>query len=570
VVVVFPTHTPGKPPAGGAGPADVVVTVGAAHATLTNGFLYLNPAPTATAINPTSGPVAGGTDVTITGTNFFSGATVLIGGSAATNVAVVSPTQITAKTPLGAAGPSDVVVTNTDFQSATIHNGFTYFLPAPTLGSVTPAAGPVTGGTFITLDGTNFQSGATVKVGGAAATPVTFVNANRLTALTPAGSLGAKDVVVTNPDTQFVTKTGAFTYQAVVSPPPTLTTLAPVSGPAAGGTSVTINGTNFQTGAMVRFGADPAASLTVVSATKIIAISPAHDAGPVDVFVINPDAQSAVKTNGFRFMAAPSLLGISPDHGTAAGGTELTLFGENFVSGATIKIGGVAATGVTFVDANSIQALSPAGTPGPADVVVRNPDGQISTLTEGYVFDNDIPLSQPVIDSISPNQGPLSGGTPVTIRGSLFATGLQLLFGDAPATAVAVSASEITAVTPAGAVGPVDVTVINPDGGGFLFSKGFTYSAAPAGAGAPGIKAFPNPFHGSKNQKVTVLAPTGSTVSIFAVNGQRVRDLDETSPGEFEWDIRNQSGERVVAGNYLYDVKSPGGEKKVGQLVVIP
>src|ERR1043165_3810344 len=82
--------------------------------------------PTVTAISPTSGSTSGGTSVTITGTNFVSGATVSLGGSAATGVSVVSSTSITATIPAHAAGAVNVVVTNPDTQSGTLNSGFTY------------------------------------------------------------------------------------------------------------------------------------------------------------------------------------------------------------------------------------------------------------------------------------------------------------------------------------------------------------------------------------------------------------------------------------------------------------
>jgi hypothetical protein len=88
------------------------------------------PGPTISAISPTSGTTSGGTSVTITGTGFSSGATVTLGGTSATNVAVVSSTSITATTPAHAAGTVNVVVTNTDSQSGTLTNGYTYELPA--------------------------------------------------------------------------------------------------------------------------------------------------------------------------------------------------------------------------------------------------------------------------------------------------------------------------------------------------------------------------------------------------------------------------------------------------------
>ena len=84
---------------------------------------------TVTAISPSAGTTAGGTAVTITGTNFLAPATVTLGGTAATAVSVVDSTTITATTPPHAAGAVDVVV-QSNTQSATLTNGYVYSTPA--------------------------------------------------------------------------------------------------------------------------------------------------------------------------------------------------------------------------------------------------------------------------------------------------------------------------------------------------------------------------------------------------------------------------------------------------------
>src|SRR5206468_1718988 len=96
-------------------------------------------APVVTAISPASGSTAGGTNVTITGAIFSTGAGVRIGGNPATNVVVASANRITATTPPGTAGPQNVTVTNPNEQSGTLVGGFTYV--APSLGA---SAGPPT------------------------------------------------------------------------------------------------------------------------------------------------------------------------------------------------------------------------------------------------------------------------------------------------------------------------------------------------------------------------------------------------------------------------------------------
>jgi hypothetical protein len=84
------------------------------------------PAVTVTSITPSNGPVFGNTPITVNGTGFLAGATVTLGGTAATNVVVVNSTKITAKTAAHAGGAVNVVVTNTNTSSGTLVNGFTY------------------------------------------------------------------------------------------------------------------------------------------------------------------------------------------------------------------------------------------------------------------------------------------------------------------------------------------------------------------------------------------------------------------------------------------------------------
>ena len=147
----------------------------------------------------------------------MSGATVTFGGTAATNVVVVSGTQITATTPAHAAGAVTVTVTNPDTQSGSLSSGFTYTsVTAPTVSGVSPNTGPAAGGTGVTITGTNFAAGATVTLGGTAATNVVVVSATQITATTPAHAAGAVTVTVTNPDTQSGSLANGFTFTTMV------------------------------------------------------------------------------------------------------------------------------------------------------------------------------------------------------------------------------------------------------------------------------------------------------------------------------------------------------------------
>lgn len=100
--------------------------------------------------------------------------------------------------------------------------------PAPEISGIDPAQGSIAGGTAITISGANFQDGATVTVGGNAAT-VSAVAAGSISATTPAGAEGAADVVVSNPDGQAVTAAGGFTYLGIIEPRLTTSSAVDVS-----------------------------------------------------------------------------------------------------------------------------------------------------------------------------------------------------------------------------------------------------------------------------------------------------------------------------------------------------
>jgi len=114
-----------------AGPAgtltlNVTVATAASCSDAKAASVTILPAVTVTAIAPAIGTTSGGTPVTIDGTGFLSGAGVTFGGTAATNVVVVSAARITAKAPAHAAGSVNVVVTNANTSNGTLAAGYLY------------------------------------------------------------------------------------------------------------------------------------------------------------------------------------------------------------------------------------------------------------------------------------------------------------------------------------------------------------------------------------------------------------------------------------------------------------
>ena len=173
------------------------------------------PTPKVTSVSPTSGPALGGTAITITGRYFQDGVSVTIGGNAASDVVITSSTTLTATTPSGTPGAQDIVVSLGE-SGGTGAGLFTYTAAAPTVTGISPSTGPVAGGTSVTITGTGFTSGATVTIGGASATGVIVNSSTSITATTPAGTAGAKNVSVSTGGGTG-TGTGLFTF---TSPPP--------------------------------------------------------------------------------------------------------------------------------------------------------------------------------------------------------------------------------------------------------------------------------------------------------------------------------------------------------------
>ena len=175
--------------------------------------------PTVSGLSRSTGQATGGTALSITGAVFQTGATVSFGGAPATNVTVISATQITATTPAHAPGPVDITRDEPEWALQRSARASSPMYPAPLLATVSPPNGDTAGGTAIAIGGTGFQLGATVTIGGAAAVAVAVVNATQMICVTPASTASAgpltvaADIVVTNPDGTFGTLRGGFVYQ---------------------------------------------------------------------------------------------------------------------------------------------------------------------------------------------------------------------------------------------------------------------------------------------------------------------------------------------------------------------
>jgi hypothetical protein len=160
--------------------------------------------------------------------------------------------------------------------------------------------------------------------------------------------------------------------RAQVGPPPTLTKLSPKKGLATGGKSVKITGTNFIGVTRVKFGSTDAASFTVNSATSLTAVSPVGTNGTVDVTVWNGNGGSPLSTQDHFQFEGPAVTNLSPNHGSTAGGTTVTVAGTGFGLGSSatvFKFGKTLGTSVNCTATTNCTVVAPAAKKGKAGTV---------------------------------------------------------------------------------------------------------------------------------------------------------------------------------------------------------
>lgn len=459
------------------GLSDVVVTTPYGYPSAAfSGFDYKLPA--ITAVTPAAGSVDGGETLTITGTDFVPGVSILFNGIDAASTTYVDASTLYVVAPPGAAGLSSLTVTTPlGGYTSDPYAGYTYEIPGVT--AVSPSGGTVDGGTVVTITGTRFAPGSSVSFAWVEAASVTVVNDTTLTAVTPPGSAGTADIVVTTPLGNATAPFTGFTYNL-----PGIIAVTPAQGSMSGGDAITISGSGFVPGMSVSLGGIPATDVVFVNATTLTAVTPGSTFnGTVDVAATTPGGNASAPFNGYTYLLpAPQIEMLDQTYGIETGGTAVTIIGANFQAGATVRFGGAAATSVAVENATTLTAMTPAHAQGIVDVTVTNSDNQAVTLANAYTY-TGLP---PVITAVDPAFGPTTGGTAITVTGSGFTTGAVVTLGGVAATSInVVNATTITAVTAPHAGGTVAAMVTNPNGAPGRLSLAYSYQMVCTGYTPP-------------------------------------------------------------------------------------
>ncbi len=328
--------------------------------------------------------------------------------------------------------------------------------------SVSPIAGPPSGGTVLTVSGTGFVSGMIVNLGSGSCGSVNVQSQTQLTCVTAAGAaLSTHDLVVSNPSGKQGTVLNAFTYRE----PPVISNVAPAFGPLAGNQNITISGNHFAPPLTVTLGTppldEPCDLQSAPSATSIICKTRPRTAGAVAVTVTNFDKQAYTSAGLYEYLSPPQLTSITPNYGPSAGNSTSVISGTGFRAGLTVTIGGIDCNTSIYYSDTIAGCITPTLSVGAHDVAVFNGDGQPSTpLLGGYTV-----TDPPQFGSITPINGPRAGGTPVTIVGSNFLSGVGVRIGGAICGNLQLLPGQIMCTTGAfSGSGPVSVTITNADG----------------------------------------------------------------------------------------------------------
>lgn len=552
-------------------------------------------------VNPNRGRPTGGEQVTIVGRGFAKPVTVdFVGGGGTRHAAVVSVNNtgteivvITPNTDFLEATEVDIVVTvavgTSSAISDTLTKGFLFEKPtnAPLIYQIIPPQGLVTGGEQVIVKGANFVPTVTVRFGEEDVQVLSVSPDNAtLTLVTPShsGAPGIVDVTITNGQKLVGTRVSGWTWVPVKTEPgvPVIYQINPNRGSPRGGQEVTITGVDLCNTysaisgkcaeapsvvfAIPGGGERAAAVITFADNGKQIKVlTPEASPNPVltdllaDVRVTNAKGATTL-SGGYTYVGEagePEILGISPNKGSARGGDTVVIYGRYFLDPVQVRfsMGGLAVVKAVSADRTQITITVPAASIQPigqdsfSDVTVTTQTGtgrdKSATLPNGYLFLADEPTPQ--LFALSPNSGPVDGGTRVTITGQGFQYPVQVFFGDHQAQVLTNNFFQVVCVSPSitptqpGTPTTVDVTVLNA-------ATGKRSGALPFRFGEAMFLSAVDPNHGPADEEthvtiygqgfvgpvevVTVAGPERIQASVDHVSGTEILATIKPLPGD--------------------------------------
>lgn len=458
-------------------------------------------APSRVTLSPAKGSVLGGNLVKVSGhflCNPYLGEfapTITIGGKPVSELNIVSCDSETSsgglqydgldrmvfKAPSSAKVGAQEVTIDAGYGVFTIAQKYTYG-DKPTVESILPATVANSGGSLVTINGSNFGTSGTpiVTIGGSKSPYVQRISDSKILAMVPASvTVGTVEVNVISSSGGGALDTPAAINLVAASKSPSVSSVSPASSTLGGGDVVTITGTGFVAGATgVTINGVPA-KVTTSSATSLSVEVPSADApGKVDISVGVPTGL-VLKASAFTYVVNSGVASVSPaviNSYSTGNATKVTITGNGFGSKGTITIGSAKAVSYTATAGGTLISNIAIPTTKAGTVA-------ISILPSGakVPFTTSVTVAAPVIKYVGPNpvdtyfddrnpfanegantkpSAAAAGGTVLLIKGTGFGPTGKVKFGATTITPTSYTDTEIIFVSPQATSGKYDVSVV--------------------------------------------------------------------------------------------------------------
>ena len=461
------------------------------------------------------------------------------------------------------------------------------------LDRIVESAGFPEGGERVSIYGEGFLEGAQVWFGEIRGTSVLVMSPTQINVNVPAGEAGLIDVRVVLLDGRESTLPEAYLYRG----PLELHEITPRASPSHVATEVTVTGAGFHEGVRILIGGRMLENVTYVDEETIRGTVPARlDGRARPVSVIASDRfEQRILPRAFRYEDALRVLWVSPQTGTIAGGTAVTLFGAGLTSGTQVFFGDTAAEILIDGNGHTLTVRVPPGSHGAVDLRVETAL-QEKTITEAYVYADEATLTGTLtLLGLWPGTGAAKGGAQVALAvyglpQFASAQDLEVTFNGVKAEIVEVQpyTHQVIVKVPPGQPGLADVRVTagsDASSRGDLFSYGPTLTAttlSPASGGTAGgtqillagdgLDGVTQVFFGNREAEIqgtaedgaiTVVSPPASPgmVDVWVIRGSdRVRvpvtfDYRSSRPSTF-WGLSTADGSQ--AGGRLLRIYGEG------------
>ena len=468
------------PPTNVAGPVELFLSVNNIDFMSTGMTFFYGQSLDLGFLTPVRGPVRGGTEIMVTGTQFPAGEDLFCNfiderDNSTTTVAKatwVSRSTLLCLTPV-VTEPHTVSVhvmnLNTEFTDSSLR--FNYHLGSE-VSSIFPSQGSTLGGSAVIITGENFlnEGNCWCKFGNTSTSivPAVFISSSSIECVTPAQiKSGSVCVEVSNNNVDFSHNCIPFQFTKAAR----IIEMYPKHGPKSGNTHITIKGKHFRAGHMqCRFGAIKTKAIESASNDTIVCVSPSSSLQNYVTLEVSNNDGIDFSQNGLQFMfvETPVINYVYPQRGPETGSTTLMIGGLNFYNSVDmtclffdddgIEKGNVVKSPATWVSSSSLTCVSPPYRPSTVRVAISSNGQQHTDSNIPYEYHSRIGITQ-----LLPTRGSLHGGTVVMLSGSGFinSTRLSCRFGSTIVLATFVSNASIHFTTPPYERGHVNVEVSN-------------------------------------------------------------------------------------------------------------